>query len=69
MLIPYIWPLLSGIHLPSTSWRGLGSAIAQEIVAAHGGKISLQSQLGQGTVITVSLPLKQENTFPVSARK
>jgi two-component system sensor histidine kinase ResE len=39
------------------SGSGLGLAGAHEIVAAHGGTISLQSQLGSGTTATVRLPL------------
>ncbi|GAB6990983.1 cell wall metabolism sensor histidine kinase WalK [Paenibacillus pini] len=35
---------------------GLGLSIAREIVYAHGGTISLQSELGQGTRVTFTLP-------------
>jgi two-component system nitrogen regulation sensor histidine kinase NtrY len=35
---------------------GLGLALCREILEAHGGKISLQSQPGQGTVVTCWLP-------------
>ena len=40
---------------------GLGLSIAKEIVEAHNGKISVNSNLGIGTEILVRLPLIKEN--------
>ena len=37
---------------------GLGLAISDEIIKLHGGKIDVESSLGNGTLFIVSLPKK-----------
>ena len=41
------------------SGSGLGLSIAKSIIEAHGGKITIQSEVGQGTTVTCSLPLSK----------
>lgn len=35
---------------------GIGLAVASEIIELHGGKLSIQSQAGEGTAVTITLP-------------
>ena len=40
-----------------TQGVGLGLSLAKSIIEAHGGSIEVQSELGRGTVFTVSFPI------------
>jgi len=40
----------------TTRGAGLGLSLVQHIVAAHGGRVSLSSEPGRGTTMTVALP-------------
>jgi signal transduction histidine kinase len=44
---------------PAGQGTGLGLAVSAGIVAEHHGRIDAASQVGQGSVFTVYLPLKQ----------
>ena len=43
---------------------GLGLAITRKIVEGHGGTLQIESAVGQGTSVTVRLPLLQSGGYP-----
>jgi two-component system, OmpR family, sensor histidine kinase BaeS len=46
-----------GSQAAKTSGTGIGLAIASQLAAAHGGKLTATSQLGEGTRMTLTLPI------------
>lgn len=44
---------------------GLGMPISKNLVEAHGGRLWLQSVIGQGTTFFVALPIKSESLTPI----
>ncbi len=48
-------------HSTKKSGSGLGLLIVRRIIREHGGEIELDSQVGKGTTVTISLPRKNRN--------
>jgi two-component system, NtrC family, sensor histidine kinase KinB len=55
--LPHIFDKFVQVPDAPTGGAGLGLTISKSIVEAHGGQISVQSQLGRGTTFTFTLPL------------
>jgi two-component system, chemotaxis family, CheB/CheR fusion protein len=47
------------LHTTKPGGTGLGLYIVQEVVAAHGGQVAVQSTVGAGTTFTITLPLAE----------
>ncbi|MDB4973943.1 MAG: Sensor protein, partial [Myxococcaceae bacterium] len=59
---------VEGARGRSHEGTGIGLALVQEIVRLHGGRVSVQSVLGQGTSFTVCLPTGDQHV-PVECRE
>ncbi len=58
--LPYIFDKYYQVGQQArTKGAGLGLAIAREVIEAHGGSISVESQKGRGTTFTMEIPLRR----------
>ncbi len=59
--LPYVWDrFYKADKSRKGSGTGLGLAIAKHLIQLHSGNISMQSSLGKGTTVTISLPMEIE---------
>lgn len=57
--LPYVWDrFYKSDKSRRSSGTGLGLAIAKHLVELHEGQVSIASEIGKGTTVTVLLPLK-----------
>ncbi|MBC8448917.1 MAG: response regulator [Chloroflexi bacterium] len=57
--VPHVWKELYRTQgAQGAPGSGLGLALVRAIVDGHGGQVSLRSRLGQGTVVTMRLPVR-----------
>ena len=43
---------------------GLGLTVAQKFIQLLGGKISVESKIGEGSIFTITLPIEEDNKIP-----
>jgi PAS domain S-box-containing protein len=55
--LPHIFDKFVQVPGTATGGAGLGLAISRLVVEAHGGQISVQSEVGQGSTFTFTLPV------------
>jgi PAS domain S-box-containing protein len=55
--LPHVFDKFVQVPEAPTGGAGLGLTISKSIIEAHGGQISVQSQVGRGTTFTFTLPL------------
>jgi len=54
--LPYVMDRLYRGGTRRSEGSGIGLAVVQALVAAHGGEVGIESEVGRGTVVSVSLP-------------
>jgi two-component system, NtrC family, sensor histidine kinase KinB len=65
--LPHIFDKFVQVPDAPTGGAGLGLTISKSIVEAHGGQMSVQSEVGRGTTFTFTLPLASASKIRVGA--
>ena len=42
---------------------GLGLSITKDLIEMHGGRLTLESRVGEGTCVTVRVPIRQSSAY------
>jgi two-component system sensor histidine kinase BaeS len=67
--LPYVMDRLYRGSTRRSGGSGIGLAVVQALVAAHGGQVGIESEVGRGTAVTVSLPrARTPEAAPPTAR-
>jgi len=62
--LPHVWQeLYRGDNARGVPGSGLGLPLVRAIVNRHGGKVTLRSRMGQGTVVMVRLPVEDADNL------
>jgi two-component system sensor histidine kinase ResE len=60
--LPYVWERFYRIdssRARKSGGTGLGLAIVKQIVEGHHGSVAIQSKEGEGTTVTIQLPISE----------
>jgi signal transduction histidine kinase len=67
--LPRIFEKFVQVPNAPSGGAGLGLAISKHLIEAHGGQISVRSEVGRGTTFTFTLPVAGVTPGPDQARQ
>jgi len=56
-------------NTPGSTGTGLGLAIVQELVLQHGGRVTLKSEVGEGSIFALLFPLSEPESPPDAKKR